>query len=136
MVTNCWIHAYFLYRLWRTKGMELMWTNGTTSRGTATILVSLVSLTLTEPCSSFLFSSQKINAGRSASGTRFIANKLSLICSHNQEARNIFQMFQTRELLHRQAYMHKTARVVERMLADAFVSADQSGFIIPTGKVG
>ncbi len=52
-----------------------------------------------------------------------------------QEARSIFQMFQTRELLHRQAYKHKTTRVVEHMLAEALVLADKSGFKIPIGRV-
>ena len=40
-----------------------------------------------------------------------------------QEARNLYQMFQTRELLHRMAYQHKTARAVERMLTEALVLA-------------
>ena len=74
LLDACMIASYNIHacRLCQTKGMELMWTNGTTSRGTATILVSLASLTLTEPCSSFVFSSQKRNVGRSASETRFI----------------------------------------------------------------
>lgn len=53
-----------------------------------------------------------------------------------QEARNIFQMFQTRELLHRQAYKHKTVRIVENKLAEAFILVVESGmFKIPIGKV-
>ncbi|XP_064385626.1 deoxynucleoside triphosphate triphosphohydrolase SAMHD1-like isoform X2 [Halichondria panicea] len=58
------------------------------------------------------------------------------ICFRDKEARNIFQMFQTRELLHRHVYKHKTTRLIEDMLAKALILADQSGlFTIPTGRI-
>ena len=46
-----------------------------------------------------------------------------------QEARNLYQMFQTRELLHRMAYQHKTARAVEHMLTEALVLAAKTVLI-------
>ncbi len=58
------------YRLWPTRGTGLMWTNGTTSRGTVTILELPAALTLTEQCSSFVLLKWK-DFDRSASGTRY-----------------------------------------------------------------
>ena len=61
-----------MYRLWPTRGTGSMWTNGTTSRGTVTILELPAALTLTERWSSFVLL-KWMDSGRSASGTRYIS---------------------------------------------------------------
>ena len=42
---------------------------------------------------------------------------LHIINFHLQEVNNLYEMFHTRDGLHRRAYQHKTSNVVELMLA-------------------
>ncbi len=61
------------YRLWPTRETGLMWTNGTTSRETATILELPAALTLTEQWSLSVLL-KWMDSDRSASGTRYSNN--------------------------------------------------------------
>lgn len=46
------------------------------------------------------------------------------LCYHAKEAWNIFELFHTRYALHKRAYQHRVATVVELMIAEALVLAD------------
>ncbi|XP_067298516.1 deoxynucleoside triphosphate triphosphohydrolase SAMHD1-like [Pseudorasbora parva] len=46
------------------------------------------------------------------------------ICYRDKEASNILDMFRTRYTLHRQAYQHKTVNIIEIMIKEALVSAN------------
>ncbi len=61
---------YIMYRLWPTRGTGSMWTNGTTLRGTATILELPAALTLTERWSLPVLL-KWVDSSRSATGTRY-----------------------------------------------------------------
>ena len=69
-------------RLLPTNEMGLMWTGGTTSRGTVTILESRAFLTLTELwnlcrlLSQKMVKHQKIDNGKFATGTRYAYNSV------------------------------------------------------------
>ncbi|XP_053387578.1 deoxynucleoside triphosphate triphosphohydrolase SAMHD1-like [Mercenaria mercenaria] len=54
------------------------------------------------------------------------------ICFRNKEAANLYDMFHTRNLLHQRAYKHKTTNIIEIMIAEALVSAND--FITFPGK--
>lgn len=49
------------------------------------------------------------------------------ICFRDKEAGNLYEMFHIRCMLHRNACHHKTTAVVEIMIADALISAIESG---------
>nr|XP_055062532.1 deoxynucleoside triphosphate triphosphohydrolase SAMHD1-like [Misgurnus anguillicaudatus] len=46
------------------------------------------------------------------------------ICFRDKEADNVYDMFRTRYTLHRQAYQHKTVNIIEIMIKDVLVKAD------------
>ncbi|KAM6977811.1 deoxynucleoside triphosphate triphosphohydrolase SAMHD1 [Aplochiton taeniatus] len=46
------------------------------------------------------------------------------ICTRDKEVGNLYDMFHTRNSLHRRAYQHKVASIVETMITEAFVKAD------------
>ncbi|RXN27973.1 deoxynucleoside triphosphate triphosphohydrolase SAMHD1-like protein [Labeo rohita] len=52
-------------------------------------------------------------------------NKRNHICFRDKEADNVYDMFRTRYTLHRQAYQHKIANIVEDMLSEALLLADR-----------
>ncbi|KAK2909493.1 hypothetical protein Q8A67_005330 [Cirrhinus molitorella] len=52
-------------------------------------------------------------------------NERNHICFRDKEADNVYEMFRTRYTLHRQAYQHKIANIIEDMLAEALVRADR-----------
>uniref|UniRef100_A0A673B5M9 HD domain-containing protein n=1 Tax=Sphaeramia orbicularis TaxID=375764 RepID=A0A673B5M9_9TELE len=47
------------------------------------------------------------------------------ICIRDKEVSNIYEMFHTRSRLHRRAYQHKTNKIIELMITEAFVKADK-----------
>ncbi|KAK2909490.1 hypothetical protein Q8A67_005327 [Cirrhinus molitorella] len=47
------------------------------------------------------------------------------ICFRDKEADNVYDMFRTRYTLHRQAYQHKIANIIEDMHAEALLLADR-----------
>ncbi|CAL8278380.1 unnamed protein product [Boreogadus saida] len=47
------------------------------------------------------------------------------ICTREQEVGNVYDFFHTRNSLHRRAYQHKVKNIVEIMITEAFVLADQ-----------
>ncbi|CAL8392447.1 unnamed protein product [Gadus morhua 'NCC'] len=47
------------------------------------------------------------------------------ICTREQEVGNLYDFFHTRNCLHRRAYQHKVKNIVETMIKEAFVLADQ-----------
>ncbi|XP_028427155.1 deoxynucleoside triphosphate triphosphohydrolase SAMHD1-like [Perca flavescens] len=50
---------------------------------------------------------------------------LNHICSRDKEVGNLYDMFYTRNCLHRRAYQHKVNKIIEYMIAEAFVKADE-----------
>ncbi|XP_034152046.1 deoxynucleoside triphosphate triphosphohydrolase SAMHD1 isoform X2 [Esox lucius] len=46
------------------------------------------------------------------------------ICYRDKEVTNLYDMFQTRNCLHRRAYKHPVTKAIELMITDAFVKAD------------
>ncbi|XP_069809370.1 deoxynucleoside triphosphate triphosphohydrolase SAMHD1-like [Dendropsophus ebraccatus] len=46
------------------------------------------------------------------------------LCTREKEAGNIYNLFYTRNYLHRQAYQHRVANIIETMISDAFLAAD------------
>ncbi|XP_073325855.1 deoxynucleoside triphosphate triphosphohydrolase SAMHD1-like [Pagrus major] len=47
------------------------------------------------------------------------------ICVRDKEEGNIYDMFHTRYQLHKSAYQHKVTKIIEAMITDAFVKADE-----------
>uniref|UniRef100_A0A8C5A591 HD domain-containing protein n=1 Tax=Gadus morhua TaxID=8049 RepID=A0A8C5A591_GADMO len=47
------------------------------------------------------------------------------ICTRDKEVGNLYDMFHTRNCLHRRAYQHKVANIVETMITEAFLLADK-----------
>ncbi|XP_056453197.1 deoxynucleoside triphosphate triphosphohydrolase SAMHD1-like [Gadus chalcogrammus] len=47
------------------------------------------------------------------------------ICTKEQEVGNLYDLFHTRNSLHRRAYQHKVTNIVETMITEAFVLADK-----------
>ncbi|XP_065571337.1 deoxynucleoside triphosphate triphosphohydrolase SAMHD1-like isoform X1 [Artemia franciscana] len=47
------------------------------------------------------------------------------VCFRDKDAYEIYEMFHTREALHRRAYQHRVCKVIERMLVDIFLLADK-----------
>nr|DBA27709.1 TPA: hypothetical protein GDO54_008176 [Pyxicephalus adspersus] len=46
------------------------------------------------------------------------------ICTREKEVGNLYDMFHTRNCLHRRAYQHKVSNIIETMITDAFIKAD------------
>uniref|UniRef100_H0WHG6 Deoxynucleoside triphosphate triphosphohydrolase SAMHD1 n=1 Tax=Otolemur garnettii TaxID=30611 RepID=H0WHG6_OTOGA len=59
---------------------------------------------------------------------------LSCIFSVNKEVGNLYDMFHTRNCLHRRAYQHKVGNIIDTMITDAFLKADP--YIEITGAKG
>ncbi|XP_059189190.1 deoxynucleoside triphosphate triphosphohydrolase SAMHD1-like [Centropristis striata] len=51
--------------------------------------------------------------------------KKTHICTRDKEVDNLYEMFHTRYCLHRRAYQHKVTKIIETMIAEAFVKADE-----------
>lgn len=47
------------------------------------------------------------------------------ICTRDKEVDDLYDMFHTRNCLHRRAYQHKVCNVIEIMITEAFLKADQ-----------
>ncbi|XP_041375532.1 deoxynucleoside triphosphate triphosphohydrolase SAMHD1-like [Gigantopelta aegis] len=47
------------------------------------------------------------------------------ICARDKEAQNMYNMFYTRYTLHRQAYQHKASKILDVMVAEALIAADE-----------
>ncbi|XP_029912428.1 deoxynucleoside triphosphate triphosphohydrolase SAMHD1-like [Myripristis murdjan] len=47
------------------------------------------------------------------------------ICTRDKEVGNLYDMFHTRNCLHRRAYQHKVGHVIENMITEAFLKADK-----------
>uniref|UniRef100_A0A671W4F8 HD domain-containing protein n=1 Tax=Sparus aurata TaxID=8175 RepID=A0A671W4F8_SPAAU len=47
------------------------------------------------------------------------------ICVRDKEVSNIYNMFHTRYYLHKRAYQHKVKGIIETMITDAFLKADE-----------
>uniref|UniRef100_A0A3Q3X7A0 Deoxynucleoside triphosphate triphosphohydrolase SAMHD1 n=1 Tax=Mola mola TaxID=94237 RepID=A0A3Q3X7A0_MOLML len=48
-----------------------------------------------------------------------------LICTRDKEVGNLYDMFHTRNCLHRRAYQHKVGSIIETMITEAFLKADK-----------
>ncbi|XP_061591983.1 deoxynucleoside triphosphate triphosphohydrolase SAMHD1 [Cololabis saira] len=46
------------------------------------------------------------------------------ICTRDKEVGNLYDMFHTRNCLHRRAYQHKVSNIIETMITEAFLKAD------------
>lgn len=46
------------------------------------------------------------------------------ICTRDKEVGNLYDMFHTRNCLHRRAYQHKVCNIIETMITEAFLKAD------------
>ncbi|KAK9953967.1 hypothetical protein ABG768_016079 [Culter alburnus] len=46
------------------------------------------------------------------------------ICTRDKEVGNLYDLFHTRNCLHRRAYQHKVGNIIETMITEAFVKAD------------
>ncbi|XP_028265921.1 deoxynucleoside triphosphate triphosphohydrolase SAMHD1 [Parambassis ranga] len=46
------------------------------------------------------------------------------ICTRDKEVGNLYDMFHTRNCLHRRAYQHKVGNIIETMVTEAFLKAD------------
>ncbi|XP_034550751.1 deoxynucleoside triphosphate triphosphohydrolase SAMHD1-like [Notolabrus celidotus] len=46
------------------------------------------------------------------------------ICNRDKEVNNMYDLFQTRHSLHRRAYQHKVTQIIQHMIAEAFLKAD------------
>lgn len=55
-------------------------------------------------------------------GTR--AHKVKHICTREKEVGNLYDMFHTRNCLHRRAYQHKIGNLIDIMITEAFLKAD------------
>ncbi|XP_044520270.1 deoxynucleoside triphosphate triphosphohydrolase SAMHD1 isoform X2 [Gracilinanus agilis] len=51
-------------------------------------------------------------------------DKMTHICTRDKEVGNLYDMFHTRNCLHRRAYQHKIGNIIEKMITDAFLKAD------------
>ncbi|KAF7659906.1 hypothetical protein LDENG_00291200 [Lucifuga dentata] len=47
------------------------------------------------------------------------------ICTRDKEVGNLYDMFHTRNCLHRRAYQHKVGNIIESMITEAFLKADK-----------
>ncbi|XP_055044729.2 deoxynucleoside triphosphate triphosphohydrolase SAMHD1 [Misgurnus anguillicaudatus] len=46
------------------------------------------------------------------------------ICTRDKEVGNLYDMFHTRNCLHRRAYQHRVGNIIETMITEAFIKAD------------
>ncbi|XP_030831748.1 deoxynucleoside triphosphate triphosphohydrolase SAMHD1 [Strongylocentrotus purpuratus] len=53
------------------------------------------------------------------------------ICSRDKEIGNLYDMFHTRNNLHRRAYQHKVNKIIETMMVEALIKADPHLRIFP-----
>ncbi|XP_030832169.1 deoxynucleoside triphosphate triphosphohydrolase SAMHD1-like [Strongylocentrotus purpuratus] len=53
------------------------------------------------------------------------------ICSRDKEIGNLYDMFHTRNTLHRRAYQHKVNKIIETMMVEALIKADPHLRIFP-----
>ncbi|XP_021011563.1 deoxynucleoside triphosphate triphosphohydrolase SAMHD1 isoform X2 [Mus caroli] len=60
--------------------------------------------------------------------------KVKHICSREKEVGNLYDMFHTRNCLHRRAYQHKISNLIDIMITDAFLKADP--YVEITGTAG
>ncbi|KAG8517847.1 Deoxynucleoside triphosphate triphosphohydrolase SAMHD1, partial [Galemys pyrenaicus] len=56
------------------------------------------------------------------------------ICTRDKEVGNLYDMFHTRNCLHRRAYQHKVGNIIDTMITDALLKADE--YIQITGTNG
>jgi HD superfamily phosphohydrolase len=63
-----------------------------------------------------------------------VVHRRRQICTRDKEATNLYEMFHTRSMLHRRAYQHKTSNIIEEMVTEALVAANDH-LLIP-GKDG
>ncbi|KAK1897964.1 Deoxynucleoside triphosphate triphosphohydrolase SAMHD1 [Dissostichus eleginoides] len=47
------------------------------------------------------------------------------ICTRDKEVNNLYDLFHTRYSLHRRAYQHNVVKIIEYMIAEAFLKADE-----------
>ncbi|KAL3064928.1 hypothetical protein OYC64_001041 [Pagothenia borchgrevinki] len=47
------------------------------------------------------------------------------ICTRDKEVNNLYDLFNTRHSLHRRAYQHNVVKIIEHMIAEAFLKADE-----------
>ncbi|XP_034063369.1 deoxynucleoside triphosphate triphosphohydrolase SAMHD1-like isoform X1 [Gymnodraco acuticeps] len=47
------------------------------------------------------------------------------ICTRDKEGNNLYDLFHTRYSLHRRAYQHNVVKIIEHMITEAFLKADQ-----------
>ncbi|KAJ8257848.1 hypothetical protein GJAV_G00190390 [Gymnothorax javanicus] len=52
-------------------------------------------------------------------------NRKKHICTRDKEVGNLYDMFHTRNCLHRRAYQHKVGNIIETMITEALVKADK-----------
>ncbi|XP_008317584.1 deoxynucleoside triphosphate triphosphohydrolase SAMHD1 [Cynoglossus semilaevis] len=52
-------------------------------------------------------------------------NNRKIICTRDKEVENLYNMFYTRNRLHREAYQHKVGTIIETRITDAFLKADR-----------
>ncbi|XP_070766298.1 deoxynucleoside triphosphate triphosphohydrolase SAMHD1-like [Enoplosus armatus] len=55
------------------------------------------------------------------------------ICTRDKEVGNLYDMFHTRNCLHRRAYQHKVSNIIETMITEAFLKADKHILIEGSG---
>ncbi|XP_077369629.1 deoxynucleoside triphosphate triphosphohydrolase SAMHD1 [Festucalex cinctus] len=48
-----------------------------------------------------------------------------LICTRDKEVGNLYDMFYTRNCLHKRAYQHRVGNIIETMITEAFLKADK-----------
>ncbi|XP_054651195.1 deoxynucleoside triphosphate triphosphohydrolase SAMHD1 isoform X1 [Dunckerocampus dactyliophorus] len=48
-----------------------------------------------------------------------------LICTRDKEVGNLYEMFHTRNCLHKRAYQHRVGNIIETMINEAFLKADK-----------
>ncbi|XP_048406167.1 deoxynucleoside triphosphate triphosphohydrolase SAMHD1 isoform X2 [Stegostoma tigrinum] len=51
-------------------------------------------------------------------------HKMKCICTRDKEAEDLYNMFHTRNTLHRRAYQHRVCNIIECMITEAMVLAD------------
>ncbi|XP_036040708.1 deoxynucleoside triphosphate triphosphohydrolase SAMHD1 [Onychomys torridus] len=59
--------------------------------------------------------------------------KIKHICTREKEVGNLYDMFHTRNCLHRRAYQHKISNLIDIMITEAFLKADPYMEFIGTG---
>lgn len=60
--------------------------------------------------------------------------KVKHICTREKEVGNLYDMFHTRNCLHRRAYQHKVGNLIDYMITEAFLKADP--YVEITGTAG